>query len=56
MPQAAELAEVTDWMQRRLAEESVSPPLLALLAESGRTRKTRNIARNRAGGREPVTD
>ncbi|MFI0730307.1 hypothetical protein ACH4S9_14960 [Streptomyces sp. NPDC021225] len=50
-PTPAELAKVTDWMQRRLAEHSMSPAVLTLLAESGRTRKTRNIAQNRAGSR-----
>lgn len=49
---SAELAQVTDWMQRVLAEKSMSPALLALLADSGRTRKIRNIAKNRAGSRD----
>lgn len=53
VPTAAELAQVTDWMQRRLAEGTASRPLLALLAESGNTRKIRNIAWNRAGSRTP---
>ncbi|MGW6283699.1 hypothetical protein [Streptomyces sp. NPDC055107] len=35
-------------MQRRLAEKSTSPAVLALLAESGGTRKIRNIAEDRA--------
>ncbi|MFG3256885.1 hypothetical protein [Streptomyces sp. NPDC048172] len=48
VPTAAELAPVTNWMQRLLAEHSTSAPLLALLAGSGRTRKIRNIAKNRA--------
>jgi hypothetical protein len=55
VPTAAELAAVTDWMQRLLAEESTSLPVLTLLAETARTKKTRNIARNRAGSRA-VTD
>ncbi|MFD2421736.1 hypothetical protein [Amycolatopsis pigmentata] len=55
VPGAAELAEVTDWMQRVLAEESTSLPVLALLAESARTKKTRNIAKNRARSLEPKT-
>jgi hypothetical protein len=50
VPAEAELAEVTPWMQRLLAEESTSPPVLALLAESGGTRKIRNIAKNRKLG------
>ncbi|AZM53124.1 hypothetical protein DMA15_11410 [Streptomyces sp. WAC 01529] len=51
VPTPAELAEATNWMQRLLAERSTSPEVLALLAESAHTRKTRNIARNRAGNR-----
>jgi hypothetical protein len=47
VPSEAELAGATPWMQRLLAEESTSRPVLALLAESGRTRKIRNIAKNR---------
>ncbi|MET9545421.1 hypothetical protein ABZY36_08935 [Streptomyces sp. NPDC006627] len=50
-PTSAELAEVTAWMQRFLAEASTSPAVLALLAESATTRKTRNIARNRSRSR-----
>ena len=53
VPDPAELADVTDWMQRLLAEESTSLPVLDLLAGSGSTRKIRNIAKNRAAGREP---
>jgi hypothetical protein len=52
VPTPAELAGVTDWMQRLLADESMSLPILTLLAESGSTRKIRNIAKNRAGSRE----
>ncbi|WP_367041690.1 hypothetical protein [Streptomyces sp. Je 1-332] len=52
VPTPAELAEVTDWMQRHLAEWSISPAALAVVAESARTRKTRNIARNRSRSRE----
>ncbi|GAA1336413.1 hypothetical protein GCM10009647_078840 [Streptomyces sanglieri] len=53
VPTPAELAKVTDWMQRLLAEESTSPAVLALLAESGSRKKIRNIAKNRAGSRKP---
>lgn len=53
VPTPAELAEVTDWMQRHLAEWSTSPAVLALLAGSANTRKTRNIAKNRAGSGMP---
>lgn len=52
MPTPAELAEVTDWMQRFLAEHSTSPAVLALVAESGSSKKIRNIAKNRAGNRK----
>ncbi|MFE2936712.1 hypothetical protein [Streptomyces sp. NPDC059278] len=52
VPTPVELAEVTDWMQRFLAEESTSPAVLALLDESGRRKKIRNIAKNRAGSRK----
>ncbi|MFJ6851398.1 hypothetical protein ACIQM3_12795 [Streptomyces sp. NPDC091271] len=48
----AELAKVTDWMQRVLAEESTSLAVLALLAESGSRKKTRNIAKDRARSRK----
>ncbi|QEV17997.1 hypothetical protein [Streptomyces alboniger] len=49
VPTPAELAEATNWMQRLLAERVTSPEVLALLAESAHTRKTRNVAGNRAG-------
>lgn len=49
VPTPVGLAKVTDWMQRILAEESTSPAILALLTESGNRKKTRNIAKNRAG-------
>ena len=44
---AAELATLTDWMQRRIATESSSPVVLTLVADAGSTRKIRNIARSR---------
>lgn len=56
VPTPAELAGVTDWMQRRLADESTSLPVLTLLAESGSTKKIRNIAKNRASSRELRTN
>ncbi|CAM5236907.1 putative protein OS=Streptomyces alboniger OX=132473 GN=CP975_11215 PE=4 SV=1 [Streptomyces alboniger] len=52
LPTPAELMEVTDWMQRVLAEQSMSPATLTLLAESGHRKKTRNIARSRAASRK----
>ncbi|MFI6586805.1 hypothetical protein [Embleya sp. NPDC050493] len=51
VPTSVELAKVADRMQRLLAEKSTSPAVLALLAESGSSRKIRNIAKNRAGSR-----
>ncbi|MFB4426230.1 hypothetical protein C5F59_034770 [Streptomyces sp. QL37] len=50
---SAELAQVTNWMQRLLATGSTSPEVLALLAESGGSKKIRNIAKDRAGSRDP---
>lgn len=52
VPVPAELAEVTYWMQRVLAEQSTSPEILALLAGSGCSKKIRNIATGRAGNRK----
>ncbi|CDR13107.1 hypothetical protein [Streptomyces iranensis] len=54
-PTPAELAGVTDWMQRFLAEHSTSPAVLSLVAESGSTKKIRNIAKSRAGSRKQRT-
>lgn len=56
VPTPDELADVTDWMQRHLADWSKSPAVLAVVAESARTRKTRNIAKNRAASRELRTE
>jgi hypothetical protein len=50
-PTATELASITDWMQRLLADESTSLPVLTMLAETGSTRKIRIVARNRARNR-----
>lgn len=47
-PTSAELAGATPWMQRMLAERTAFLPVLELLAESGGTRKIRNIAGHRA--------
>ncbi|WP_447034716.1 hypothetical protein [Streptomyces sp. DSM 118878] len=49
VPTPAELAQVTGWMQRVLAEKSTSAAVLGLLAESGSSKKIRNIAKNRSG-------
>ncbi|MDN3351360.1 hypothetical protein [Actinomadura sp. DC4] len=51
IPAPAEMAGVTGWMQRRIATESTSLPVLAMLSEMGSTKKVRNIARNRADSR-----
>ncbi|KAB2352522.1 hypothetical protein [Actinomadura rudentiformis] len=50
-PTDAELTNATDWMQRLIATESTSLPILTLLAEKGRTSKIRRIAKNRARSR-----
>jgi hypothetical protein len=50
-PTTAEMASITHWMQRLIATESTSLRVLAILAETGCTRKIRNIARNHADGR-----
>lgn len=50
-PTAAEIASITDWMQREIATKSTSLPVLAILTETGSTRKIRNIARNHASSR-----
>ncbi|WP_024935738.1 hypothetical protein [Actinomadura welshii] len=47
-PETGLLMSVTAWMQRIIAEESTAPSVLGFLAENGRTRKIRNIARHRA--------
>lgn len=46
-PTTTELNAATNFMQRRLAERSMSRPTLTALGEMGRTRKIRNIAKNR---------
>lgn len=38
------LKESTDWLQRLVSHVSTSPKALAILAESGRTRRVRNAA------------
>lgn len=50
-PTAAELNNVTNWMQRLLADSATSRATLALLAETGRTKKIRNVAKNRGNAR-----
>jgi hypothetical protein len=45
-PTSAELTQATAWMQRYIATDTTSLPALTILAESGRTKKIRNIAGN----------
>lgn len=42
-----EVAAWSDWLQRRLADESHSAAVLTLLAAHGRTRRVRGVARER---------
>ena len=44
---APEILHASRWLQRTLADQSTSPAVLQALAEDGRTRKIRNIARDR---------
>ncbi|GAA1030665.1 MULTISPECIES: hypothetical protein [Amycolatopsis] len=53
VPEAADLASASDWMQRRLADFSASRQVLGLLAEHGRTKKIRSTAANRAKSATP---
>ncbi|GAA1184897.1 hypothetical protein F4556_006194 [Kitasatospora gansuensis] len=48
---AATLAEASNWLQLRVAETVASREALAVLAESGRTRRIRNIATSRSRAR-----
>jgi hypothetical protein len=41
------LPDASDWLQRKVAEESSSQPTLELLAEAGRTKRVRNMANQR---------
>lgn len=40
----------SNWLQLKVAEESASSPVVAELAESGRTKRIRGTARSRLGG------
>lgn len=42
-----QLLAAENWLQERLAEESSAPAVLNVLADRGRTRRTRNIAASR---------
>ncbi|MFJ9691136.1 hypothetical protein [Kitasatospora sp. NPDC101183] len=44
---AGELTEASTWCQLRVAEHSHAPAALAQLADDGRTRRVRHIARDR---------
>jgi hypothetical protein len=39
------LSQFSDWLQRKLSQEAESPEVLATLAESGRTKRVRNTAK-----------
>lgn len=41
------LREATDWLQRKVADESTSQPALELLADAGRTKRVRNAAKQK---------
>ncbi|MFE9749401.1 hypothetical protein ACFYOT_31195 [Saccharothrix saharensis] len=55
IPTAGELTGLTDWMQRLLAAESTSRPVLTVLAATGNTKKVRNLAGHRAARDRDVT-
>ena len=42
------LTDASDWLQRKVSEEAVTPEVLAKLAEYGRTKRVRNIAKSRS--------
>jgi hypothetical protein len=43
------LADATNWLQRKVLEEADSAAILGVLAEVGRTKRLRNLAKTRAG-------
>lgn len=48
---STDLVEASDWLQRHVANHSVSPEALTVLTAQGRTRRIRNAARARRGRR-----
>ena len=45
----AALAASSNWLQRKVVEEADSATVLAVLGETGRTKRIRNLAKTRAG-------
>jgi hypothetical protein len=45
----AALAAASNWLQRKVVEEADSAAVLAVLGETGRTKRVRNLAKTRAG-------
>ena len=45
----ADLAAASNWLQRKVVEESDSVPALTAMGAAGRTKRVRNLARTRAG-------
>jgi hypothetical protein len=43
------LAAASNWLQRKVVEEANSAAVLAVLGETGRTKRIRNLAKTRAG-------
>jgi hypothetical protein len=43
------LGAASNWLQRKVVEEADSAAVLAVLGETGRTKRVRNLARTRAG-------
>jgi hypothetical protein len=43
------LAASSNWLQRKVVEDAVSPTALAIMSEVGRTKRLRNLAKTRAG-------
>ncbi|MDT4986836.1 MAG: hypothetical protein QOI74_930 [Micromonosporaceae bacterium] len=46
---AAALADSSNWLQRKVVEETTSVPALTAIGQAGRTRRLRNLARTKAG-------
>ncbi|HEV7899172.1 MAG TPA: hypothetical protein VGP31_15160 [Planosporangium sp.] len=46
---AATLADSSNWLQRKIVDEAVSPTVLDTMGEVGRTKRVRNLAKTRAG-------
>lgn len=46
---AETLADSSNWLQRKIVDEAMSPTVLATMGEVGRTKRVRNLAKTRAG-------